>query len=111
MAALDNTGTSIDAVQRDYRGLDEKIEDIRSGQRVMAWSGTVAAVVLMTLSVAGYFFTDIKQRVEREDMAGRLGQIERRVAGLTGPYGQVMPPDPGPEVEGRGNAWRIWIKG
>ncbi len=99
-SALDNTGSSIDAVQRDYHGLDGKLVDLRSGQRVMAWSGVVAAVVLLTLSVAGYLLSESKQGVEREDVAGRLDQMERRMAGFMSSDGEAVVPDQGPKIEG-----------
>ncbi len=99
-SALDDTGSSIDAVQRDYRGLDGKIGDLRSGQRAMAWSGVVAAVVLLTLSVAGYLLSENKQRVEREDVAGRLDRMERRTAGLMPIDGEAIVPGQGPKIEG-----------
>ncbi len=78
--ALDNTGSSISEVQKSHQGLDDRITDVRSSLRVLGWSGVAVAVLLLTLSVGGYLFSEEQRRAERDVLDKRLAKLDRSLS-------------------------------
>jgi chromosome segregation ATPase len=87
-STLDSTGSSLDAVQRENRKMDERMGELGSGLRVLAWSGAVAAALLLTLSVLVYVFAEQGQQ-------GALQSVEQRLDALEQGGGAADLPGPG----------------
>lgn len=81
---LHKTGEKLLETRKNLRAHQVNIDSARSGLRVLAWSGVVAAAVLAALSIAGYLLQDSKQQMLRESLEKSLDRAEHRV-------------DPGPE--------------
>jgi septal ring-binding cell division protein DamX/chromosome segregation ATPase len=67
------------SAQRDQRQ-DSEIVKVQGAQRLLTWVGAAAALLLIALSLTGYWLADDKQQSQREALMAQLTALEQRLS-------------------------------
>jgi chromosome segregation ATPase len=77
---MDANASVLAQLQQSEREQNDKIAATQGGQRLLGWGGVIAAALLITLSLAGYWLSDSKQQTIRQFLMEQLAGLEKRLS-------------------------------
>jgi flagellar biosynthesis chaperone FliJ len=78
------------AREQEAKSRAQDIGKVRTGLRLVGWSGVVAILVVIALTVAGYLLSDRKQNAQWQELQVQVRRLDQRITATKGPEPQDM---------------------